>query len=97
MFYSFMILALGKDLEKKLPGAKAGLPYTQEFLTLLSSPPALNLVAWPLASGLFPISLPPDYNISSLEPGAALFWDPNILGYEKWAAPGGTTTSTGKG
>ena len=89
MFYSFMIPALGKDLEKKLPAVSHGwAAYTQELLTLLSSPPALNLVAWPLASGLFPISLPPDYNTSSLEPGAALFWDPNFLGYEKWAAPG---------
>lgn len=43
-FRSFMILALGKDLEKKLPGVSQGrvAPYT-----LSMSPPALSLVAWP--------------------------------------------------
>lgn len=70
-----MILALGKDLEKKLPGVSQGqvAPYT-----LSMSPPALSLVAWPGArcgpSSRLPCYLPALCSLVLPPSGTLIFW-----------------------
>lgn len=56
-------------------------------------PPALSLVAWPLAlCSLSSLPSPPPtphpITPSSPQPDSVPFWDPNFLGFEKWTAPG---------
>lgn len=86
-FCSFMTLALGQDLEKKLPGVSQG--WAALHTGILCSPPlpsSSQLGGLAHSTLLFfpPSAKPPNLQ----QPSAAPFWDLNFLGFEKWAPLG---------
>lgn len=88
-FCSFMDLelALGQDLEKKLPGVSQG--WAALHTGILCSPPlpsSSQLGGLAHSTLLFfpPSAKPPNLQ----QPSAAPFWDLNFLGFEKWAPLG---------
>lgn len=82
-----LILALGKDLGKNLPRVRQGWValYTE---ILYSAPlPSSSQLGGIAIGTLLSLQSAPLLTPSSQQPGAAPFWDPNFLGFEKWTAP----------